>query len=484
MIRPHQFIWIGGLSFLLGVAVATRFYLPTLPLILAVGLVLGVLCFRPPSSIQAVGVFVIALLLGWWRCQTVLVHSPALIDLHQQSRVVVGQIANDPVAVGNQQRFMLAVATVDEQHRSFKVWVTAWHLPAFHYADTITGKLQFALPTSSADFDYANYLAKDNIYLTATQAGELHAQPSPRPTFLGALYHAKHWVADAIHRFLPEPHSSLLAGLLLGIKTDLSDSFRLALKNSGTSHIVALSGFNVTIIITFLLFMLRTLPRRFVWILSSILILGFVVMTGAASSVVRAAIMGWVLLLAGLWGRRHSATTAILLAACLMVGLHPLILFYDVGFQLSLAATAGILYGSTLLTLSPTQPLIRLLTETLFATIGATIFTLPLIALYFGGISWVTLGANLIIVPLIPYVMLVGCLGLVGFLLWPALQWLSLLVWPLSALVFNVINWFGNLPTAFVPIPALPVWVPLGYYLVLAVIIIYINFRRHEISRV
>lgn len=436
-----------------------------------------VVILRPKPTILATSIFCLAILIGWWRNQSVILQQPDVNDLVGRTVLVTGQVVSDPDIIGNQQRLHLNITAIDEEPRTIKVALTAWHLPILQYADQLTGKLKFSLPTDSETFQYSSYLAKDSIYLVAEQAGEFTPTPARGWNLLKQLYSAKHWVSQSIHQFLPEPHGALLAGLLLGIRTDLPDDFRAALKNSGTSHIVALSGFNLTIIISFMLFMLRRLPRRLVWIISGIAILGFVVMTGAASSVIRAAIMGWILLLAGLWGRRRSASNAILLAATTMVMIHPLILFYDVGFQLSIAATAGLMYGAPLFSPWPKRwP--SFITESLSATIGATIFTLPLIALYFGGVSWVTLGANLLIVPLIPYVMLVGCAGLAIFLVAPQLAWLNILAWPLSALVFAIINWFGHLPSAFIDLPPIPAWVPVIYYLLLALGIIYVKYRQ------
>lgn len=477
MVRPHQFVLVGGLGCLLGIVLGAQFNLSLVPMGVAGILLVVLLYFRPPPVVQVICIFMIALLLGWWRSETIFSNRPEISDLNNQILAVVGRVVSDPAVTGNQQTLQLEIYSVDEQPRKFKTLLKAWHLPAFQYGDQLIGSMKFSLPKNSDQFNYGNYLAKDNIYITANQAGNLTLAPPIRFTLLRELYRIKHWVNGSIHRFLPEPHSGLLAGLLLGVKSDLSDSFKTALKNSGTSHIVALSGFNVTIIITFLLLLLRRLPRRFVWVASGILILIFVVMTGAASSVIRAAIMGWLLLLASLWGRRRSATNAVLLAVVTMVMLHPLILFYDVGFQLSVAATVGLIYCSPPF-FWHSRYLPKFFAEAFSATIGATLFTLPLIALYFGGVSWVTLGANLLVVPLVPYVMLFGFVGLILFLVVSGLGWLSLLVWPLSALLFSIINWFGNLPSAFIPLSTLPVWVPILYYLVLGIIIIYVNNRR------
>lgn len=478
MIRPHQFVWIGGLGFLLGVALGTHLNLPLWSILVAGTLLVLTLVIHPHPSRTIVAAFLLTALLGWWRCQGITIPPSNIAGLVGHNANITGRVVSDPIISGNQQNLHLRVDAIDDEVASVKILLTAWHLPNFHYADQLAGRVKFLAPSADAN-SYANYLRKNSIYLTAEQAGDFTIQSTSSDHPLAQLYRLKHWIDDLIHRFLPEPHSALLSGLLLGIRSDLSDDFRTALRNSGTSHIVALSGFNVTIIISFLLLLLRRLPRRLTWILSGLAILGFVIMTGAASSVVRAAIMGWLLLLAGIWGRRRSAINAVLLAAATMVALHPLILVYDVSFQLSVAATLGLLYGTPILTLK-VRHVPSLITEAAATTLGATVFTLPLIALYFGGVSWVTLMANLLVVPLVPYVMLVGCVGTALFACWSALQWLSIIVWPFSALLLSIINWFGHLPAAFIPIPALPVWVPVGYYLLLA-IIIYVK-QPHRLS--
>ena len=477
MVRPHQYVWVIGLGLLLGVALGSHFELPFIYLVTALILAVVGVTLRTSPPVFLTSLFLLVSLLGWWRCQSIMVQRPNVSQLNQTTAELAGRVVSDPDIIGNQQRFHFQIDRLDEQSTQLKVSVTSWHLPRFHYADQLSGRFELALPQDSQEFQYSNYLAKSNIYLTARQAGEITIIPAP-PTILGALYQMKRLTNSAIHRFLPEPHAGLLSGLLLGIRTDLSDSFKTALQYSGTSHIIALSGFNVTIIINFLLSLLSwLLPRRWVWLIASMVILGFVVMTGASSSVVRAAIMGWVLLIASFWGRKHYSVNAVLLAALTMVILHPLILIYDVGFQLSVAATLGLIYGAELLRLK-IWFIPKFILDILIATFGATLFTLPLVAFYFGGVSWVALGANLLVVPLIPYLMLVGSIGLIGFVIWPALHWLSILVWPLSSLLITVINWFGSLPSAFILAPSLPAWVPVTYYIILGIVVIYVRHRR------
>lgn len=478
MLRPDQLVWIASLGFLLGIALGTHYLIAILAVILAGALLLVIALLKPGPIVQIIIWSGIFLLFGWWRGNSIILLRPHLQTFNGSSQTVTGQVVSDPEIIGNQQRFQLITSAVDDRPIALKLLVTSWHLPAFHYSDQISGDIKISQPSNNPEFSYANYLAKDNIFFTATQAGDLVLIEPAHFTIMGGLYQIKHWLNQTIHQFLPEPHAGLLAGLLLGMRTDLSDDFKTALKNSGTSHIVALSGFNVTVIITFLLLMLRRLPRRLVWALSGILILAFVVMTGAASSVVRAAIMGWLLLLSSFWGRRRNAINAVLLAMVTMVLIHPQILVYDVGFQLSVAATLGLIYCSPLFSWR-IKYIPQELLEAFSSTLGATIFTLPLIALYFGGLSRVALLANLLVVPLVPYVMLVGFAGVMLFTIWPKLSWLVILVWPLSALLLAIINWFGHLPSAFINLSSLPTWIPLGYYLVLAVIIFHFRSRHH-----
>lgn len=193
-------------------------------------------------------------------------------------------------------------------------------------------------------------------------------------------------------------------------------------------------------------------------------------MAGAPASVVRAAIMAWVMLIAALWGRRRDTANAILLAAVSMVAVNPLILQFNIGFQLSLTATVGIIYlAPVFLHWFRWWP--SILQTAAATTLSATLSTLPLIAFHFGGLSSVALATNILVVPLVSFLMLFGFATMLLAAILPGWQWLGLpAVW-LSGLVMGIINWFGRLPLAYLPVPPLSPLIPVVYYLGMVLIV-------------
>lgn len=224
-------------------------------------------------------------------------------------------------------------------------------------------------------------------------------------------------------KLLPKDQGALLSGILFGYRGDFREEFRSAMAESGTTHLVALSGYNIAIVALAIGSLARRfLRRRQAFIMTTLAIVLFVLMTGAESSVVRAAIMGFLALLAQESGRRYNLRNAITLAAAIMVLFDPTILRADIGFQLSFASLLGIVY------LSPA--LLRLWTRgepkntgfldwrgNAATTSAAQLAVLPLLVRYFGEFSATALAANILILSVVPITMLLGfILMLIGAL--------------------------------------------------------------------
>ncbi|MEK7576624.1 MAG: ComEC/Rec2 family competence protein [Patescibacteria group bacterium] len=229
----------------------------------------------------------------------------------------------------------------------------------------------------------------------------IHPLVSVRDMFVSNLLHA-----------LPEPHASYIAGVLVGVRATIPYDLREAFRRTGTSHILALSGYNVTILA-------RALESIFAstWLAAFVIFL-FVLATGAASSLVRAAIMGMIVLLAKSNKRDYSAPHALAVAVFLMLAADPTILFGDIGFQLSVAATLGLIYfecpiGARLMFVPKTLRF----RDALASTLAAEAATLPIILWYFGFFSLFAPIVNMLVLPTIPAVMLTGFLtGSIGFI--------------------------------------------------------------------
>jgi competence protein ComEC len=213
-----------------------------------------------------------------------------------------------------------------------------------------------------------------------------------------------------------EPQNSLLVGILIGGHGTLPKTVVDNFNNTGVSHIIAVSGFNITIIISALASLAYVVGRRASFWLATSTIIAFVIITGASASVVRAAIMGFLLLIALSIGRQYSIGPALFFAGLIMLIINPKILFWDVGFQLSFAATLGIIYF---------MPVLNQLTEKLpqafgvktliLTTLSAIAATLPIILFNFGTLSFSAPLVNLLILPFVPATMLFGFLSILPF---------------------------------------------------------------------
>ncbi|RJO62026.1 ComEC family competence protein [candidate division WS5 bacterium] len=296
------------------------------------------------------------------------------------------------------------------------------------------------------------------------------------------LYSLRNRFEESINRILPEPESSFLAGLLLGIKRNLPDWLMEDLKVSGTTHLIALSGFNITIIIEGLRLIFSKKSARLSFFVPLAAIAGFVIMTGSQSSVVRAGIMGSMMLLAHRIGRQSSAAMAIIITAAAMVLINPMILRFDTGFQLSFAAFMGIIYlGPIFKNLLPIKN--KSIHEIISMTLGAQVMAYPIILYYFGSFSSISLFTNLIVLPFIPVIMLLGFISAALGTVWSGLghifSWTALFA--LRGII-AAIKFSANLPYAsFEGIGFSALNLAIYYIIVLELIIIYENIRKRRL---
>ncbi len=223
------------------------------------------------------------------------------------------------------------------------------------------------------------------------------------------LEYTRYIFAGGLDTALSEPEASYAKGILLGDRNGMSYEVRQAFRRTGTSHLTALSGYNITIIAEYLGYLFRgiTVP--------SLGIIFFVIATGAASSLVRAAVMGMLVLIVRRAGYSYMAWRALLYAVGAMLFWEPAILFSDIGFQLSVAATAGIIflvpYFNKIFIFIPKRFSMR---EALSTTLAAQIATLPFVVFYFGFPSAVSLPANILVIVTMPLAMMFTFIAGVG----------------------------------------------------------------------
>lgn len=237
-------------------------------------------------------------------------------------------------------------------------------------------------------------------------------EPAPLSAFgiLGAVREA---VEGRLRQLLPEPEASLAVGLLTGTRASFPEPLVEALRTSGLTHITAVSGFNVAIVLVLLEQTFFWIPRQ--WRLGPLLggLALFALFTGASASVVRACIMGGLGVLALHAGRLSQARRGVLLTAGIMLLWNPRMLTGDLGFQLSFLSVIGIMEVSPLLEpLLKRVPNVLALREGIALTLASQITAAPWIAYALGNVSLISLPANLLAAPLVPLSMLLGAVTL------------------------------------------------------------------------
>lgn len=319
----------------------------------------------------------------------------------------------------------------------------------FQYGDRVRFSCKLASPEPFDGFAYDQFLASRDIYkLCFLHESPLHLSEGHGNALLFTLAGIRtHFIHSSVEIF-GEPHGTLLSGLLFGQEL-FTDAWDERLQQTGTTHIVAASGYNVALV-TWLLFGLLTWlgvkRQKAFWVLLAGIVL-FVLIAGADAAVVRAGVMGGLILVARTIGRRAGMVNVLLLTAILMLFVNPLILRYDVAFQLSMLSTIGLIYFtpwlSQKLKFIPEDYTLR---ESMSATLAATVATLPIILLQFKQIAVLAPIANILILPLLPYTMFFGALALLVGTIWMKLAIvLSAPGWLLLGIVLAIIRFLSEL---------------------------------------
>jgi len=253
---------------------------------------------------------------------------------------------------------------------------------------------------------------------------------------------------------VPEPHSAFLGGITIGAKEGLPKNLQEEFRTTGVAHIVALSGYNITIVAGSIMLALSFLPRYFAVGGGVIGVILFAIMTGGSATVLRASIMALLALAARATGRIYAVSWALFLAGFFMVLENPKILRFDVSFQLSFMATLGLIYLSPIaenwFKFVPRKFKLR---EMTIATVSAQIFVLPLLVYKMGVFSVVSLPVNFLILPFIPMTMFFGFItgisGMISAVLSAPFGWIS---YALTQYELWIVEIFSKLPFAVVNI--------------------------------
>lgn len=289
-------------------------------------------------------------------------------------------------------------------------------------------------------FDYSAYLITKNIGSEMFYP-KIEIIKNSQISMFDYLGRWKENMIEKINLYVSSPASSLASGMLFGnssISKELNQTFRVA----GLSHIIVLSGFNIAIVISFILFVFAFLPLLIRILLASFSVILFVIMVGGEASVVRATLMAFIALLATVMGREYMAKQALIISFLLIIMYEPYALLHDVSLHLSFLATAGIVYLSSPLSIIFKKYFSKLSSQTFVSTfvttLSAYIITLPYIMYTFGSVSMYSLISNILVLPFVPVAMLVSFLVVSNSYV---SHFLSLFFGYIDSLIINFMIW-------------------------------------------
>lgn len=472
MHKSVVFKWMLG-GFLGGVALASFLVMPNWLLWVAFALGLTGLISQRPILVVG-GAISLALVLGLWRTTKILDRPSRIWELAGEKATValVGYVDGDftPTKTGGQYQFHVAKVNGESVYDRVTVFGPATLQPLYGQVYELTGKLQ--RPNDSEDFDYASYLAKSGIhgimyfpqYSVPLDWGPSWSLKS-RLTIIGWLHGLRDSLSDSVNRSVKLPESAYLSGILVGAKGIVPDDIKEMFSRTGTSHILAISGYNITIVAGVLSVLLAPIGRRRSFWFATAGVAAFTILVGASASIVRAAIMGVMALAARQFGRQAESGILILLSAAVMCAINPLLLRWDVGFQLSFLALIGIVYIVPLLACPAGKGsvdafgILRLtgwkasLWNMIATTASASLMVLPLLLYDFGQLAVYTLPTNILVLPLVPLAMALGFTTAITGAIVPLLgQIIGQLAWLVAALQLRIIRFFSSLPFASIEV--------------------------------
>jgi competence protein ComEC len=330
------------------------------------------------------------------------------------------------------------------------------------------------------DFHYGDVLRiygqadSDKIlrYPKIEKVGENYGNP-----FYESILNLRRHLLVIFNNLLPEPHSALVSGIVLGGQEELPEGFLDNLRRSGTIHVVVVSGYNIAVVAGFVMNLAGFIRRRYAILLTFTVILLYTFLTGAEPPTVRAAIMGSIAYLALLLGRFNVSVYVLFLTGSIMLLWDPK-LVWNISFQLSFMATLGIITLTKALDKTFIRWLPSPFRENLTTTLSAQLLVTPVVFYHFGQISLIAPLINTLILWLIPLITLGGfvLLGL-GILIFPLAKIIATLLWlPLTVFIW-VVNYGGSLVFSSVGVPQRSWWLVGGYYLMLLSLLLWMKSR-------
>lgn len=447
--------------------------------IIAAVLVAAVFLVVFPKSAVVILVFAVFCSIGAGFLRNYLVLSldgrPTTLDWFAGEKIsFVGVMTDEQERRDFNTRLVVQVREIENgEAEKAKVLVTTSNPKEFRYGDVVRVKGKLTLPENfytdtGREFDYVGYLRAGDIRFLVKNASVEAIGRNPPSKILAGLFFAKRAFVESLAKMLPEPQSSLAAGILIDGKQSINGELQEKFRKTGLVHIVVLSGYNVSIVAEAIGRAFMFLPRFAGLLSASIGVIAFAMITGASATVVRASIMAILVLLSRMSLRNYDPVRGLFIASFLMLVQNPAILLHSPSFQLSFLATFAVVKIVPIFEKRAKFIPERFgLRDLVVSNIIVQIFLFPILSWMTGFFSAVSLPANLLVLPLIPLTMLAGFLTAVsGFLshivaLPPAFLSHILLSYELA-----IVNFFSKFSLAEIPLGGFSGWLVAVFYIV------------------
>ena len=433
--RIHPVVLIAGLSAGILIGCLVSYFFPSMWFTSWVWWLIWifwlVVCFWKARRWLLVVMVVVGMMIGYSRGALEL-SSWVDVSYYGDSEVILsGIVREDPeTGHGGEQRLRLNSVKVNDktQHGAYWVTVAGENATTIERSDEVVvrGELQPGFGTFTASIFRAEII-------------ELHKRVRFDP-----LLDVRNTFSEAIRSVMPDPQAALGIGYILGQKRALPPDFEAALLTVGLTHVVVASGYNLTILVRLARRLFERISRYLSVLVSGSLVAGFIGVTGMSPSMSRAGLVAGLSLVAWYYGRTIHPGILLLVTAAISVLVNPSYIWGDVGWLLSFAAFAGVMFLAPLLQVyfyGEAKP--GVMRQIMGETFSAQLLTLPIILVSFGVFSNVAIIANLLVLPLVPLAMLltfvVGLVtiaipALAGLVALPAYWLLSYMTWIIELL--------------------------------------------------
>ncbi|MBC7877429.1 MAG: ComEC/Rec2 family competence protein [Anaerolineales bacterium] len=490
-------LWI-SISFILGIVISSL--IPSSSYLwLGIGLVVLLLAFIVSQIVKRRNIslpdfqyilalsLLVAFIIGAWRYQAAQPNIDAFHVAFYNDRdyemLVTGTLTKPPDYRDTYTNLRLNVEAIDSGSGDLPAsGLMLVRVPAhetYEYGQRVRVRGKLETPPEDEEFSYRDYLARGGVYSYMSIAEVTVLPGNGGSVFYTAVYKLKEKLIQNTYRLFNDPESSLLAGILFGVDTGLTRDLQNAFKNTGTAHIIAISGFNMAIIASvFYSIFKNVFGERYGALFAIIGIILYTILVGAEAAVVRAAVMGCIALIARVLGRKQLALNTLLVVAGFMCLVNPFFV-WDVGFQLSFFATLGLIlyaepfssFTNTLISKiskHDTSALTRIINDNVVLTFAAQLTTIPIMAYHFKRISLVSFIANPFILPVQPAVMILSGLAVfTSLVIYPLGQLLAWIAWPFATYTIRMVELFDRVPHGTIFLGDSSFWLVLFFYVAL-----------------